>query len=158
MKALFLLPLLVCAQLFAQSTAVSSVAKTTHTSLLSGRYNVQNIVLTATSTNDTTFKFYDTYSTNVLQVKPSYTLPVSYSTNWTTTYVNQNGVTNSITFSGTYTAYTTVDAVTIARPTLLQLVVPAGQSREKAVNITTVRGLAVYADNTGIVEIEYETN
>lgn len=144
--------------MFAQ-TAVSAVTGGTAVNLLStGGYIIDSITFTATTTNNTTVKFYDSSSTATNIVRAAYTSYSSYSTNFDSVFTNEAGILVTNTFVGRYTYPTSVSAVTNERPKLTTIVVPASGQRTKDTTIINARGLTLLSDYDGIVEVTYRSN
>lgn len=134
----------------------SSDTTTTPVNLLSGRYVIHKLVLTATTANATTFKFYDSGTTNVYQTVGSYTRPLAYSTNWSSAWTNADGLVITNSFTGQFVTTETVAASTNERPRMWTIVVPASQSREIPLkDRSTVLGLTVRSTTNGVAEVEY---
>lgn len=158
MKKLLSLLILAVLPLQAQDITAATTS-TTPVSLLSGRYVVHQLTLTATTAAATTFKFYDTTGTSTNVVQAQYTKPLTYSTNWTTVHTNDTGFVITNTFTGTYVTSETVNAATNQRPALWTIVVPASASRTiDARDRLLTRGLLVYSSAAGVAEVEYTKN
>ncbi len=134
----------------------SADTSTTPVNLLSGRYVVHKLVLTATTATSTTFKFYDTGTTNIYQTVGSYTRPLAYSTNWSSVWTNADGLVITNSFTGQFVTTETVAASTNERPRMWTITVPASQSREIPLkDRSTVLGLTVRSTTNGVAEVEY---
>lgn len=103
-KLILGLGILLIPSLVAQVEYTSSVLATnTPVELVTTPAKISQLILTASTANSTTFKFYDyndTTSTNV--VYAATTTPLQYSTNYSTTTTNIQGVVLTNTFTGLY--------------------------------------------------------
>jgi len=136
-------------------TIAIPVAANVVSNLFTNGKQISQIIATATSTNITTFKFYDSSNTSTTIVQAAYQNWASYATNFSTTFTNESGVLITNSFSGIWTYPTSVSASTNARPVVLTLVVPAGAQRTKVINLLTIHGLNVIPNQSGIVEVDY---
>ena len=158
MKKLLSLLFLAVLPLQAQDITAATTS-TTPVRLLSGRYVIHQLTLTATTAAATTFKFYDTSGTSTNVVQAEYSRPLTYSTNWTTTVTNIDGIVITNTFTGTYVTSETVTAATNQRPAIWTIVVPASSSRSiDTRDRLLTRGLLVYSSAAGVAEVEYTKN
>ena len=138
------------------SFTTTTTTTNTPVSLLSGQYFLQQAVLTATSANATTFKFYDMTGTTTNIVVPAYTKPLAYATNYSTVFTNVDGRIVTNTFSGRFVTTQSVGESTNERTRLLQITVPASSSR--VIDLQgrgTALGLAVQSNHDGMVELQY---
>lgn len=139
----------------ADSTAVT-VAAGVCSNLLSTPKLVSAITVTATSTNLTTFKFYDSANTTTTRVQAAYSAYASYNTNITSVITNAAGLLLTNTFTGVWTYPSSVSAVTSSLPAVVTIIIPGSAQRTKNVRLQNVRGLAVVPDQAGIVEVDYQ--
>lgn len=149
---LFLLP-----SLIAQTYVSDTLLTNTPVALITTPAVIKAMTMTATTANATVFKFYDynsTTSTNV--VYAATTAPLSYSTNWSTTFTNTQGIVLTNTFSGLYTTTTVVTAVTNERPRVITITVPASSQRTITLSKRLAYGLVGQANYAGLVEVEYD--
>lgn len=116
---------------------------------------IDSITVTATTTNITTFKFYDSSNTSTTIVRAAYQNWASYATNFSTVFTNEANLLVTNTFTGRWTYPTTVSAVTNSRPAIVTLVAPGSSLRTQDLRLLTLHGLNVIPDQNGIVEIEY---
>lgn len=70
----------------------------------------------------------DAPSTTLTYTRGSFTLPLSYATNYVTTYTNINGVTTSVTNAAIFTTTQTIAATTNSYKTVQLLNVPANST------------------------------
>lgn len=136
---------------------IATITTNTPTVLLTGRYMIEQILLTADSANNTTFKFYDCTGTNTNVVQTASYTRLSYPTNYTTTFTNLEGIILTNTFVGQYTSLSNGGAVTNERPRIITYVVPASATRELSVSKLTSLGLLVQANHAGTVEVIAES-
>lgn len=147
-----LIPTLV-AQVYTSNTLTTN----TPVEIVTAPATLLSLTLTATTANATTFKFYDyndTTSTNVIYAAT--TTPLQYSTNWTSTTTNAQGVLLTNSFSGLYMTTTVVSAVTNERPRIITMTVPASSQRTLTLSKRLAYGLVAQANYAGLVEVEYD--
>ncbi len=116
---------------------------------------IDSISVTATTTNITTFKFYDSSNTSTTIVQAAYQNWASYATNITQVFTNESGLLVTNTFVGRWTYPTSVTASTNTRPVTVTLVAPASSMRSQTFRLLTLHGLNVIPNFDGIVEVEY---
>lgn len=147
---------------FAQFSKADTIAYPVTANVVSnlfvGAKIIKAITAIATSTNNTTFRFYDTPNTGTTYVQVAYSRLASYATNITYVFTNEAGLLVTNTFTGRWTYPTSVSASTNTRPTKQIMVVPASSTRTIEIPLMTTLGLAVLPDFNGIVEVEYENN
>jgi len=156
-KFLLLIPFLALSAL-GQNAVASATTAATPVNLLSGRYIVDSIQLTANPGANTTFYFYDAASAITNIVRAAYTNVTSYTTNTTNTYISPEGYTNVTIVAGLYTVTTLTLAVTNERPRIYSGVVPAGGTSAKVWQRILALGLTVYTDQDALVEVTYRSN
>lgn len=141
----------------AQNTqySLTAVAAGTAANLSPYPVDIVQLTITASTTNNTTVKFYDSSTTTTNIVRPAYGRLITYSTNYTTTFVDPNGVTITNTFVGQFTTPSAVSAVTNARTALVSFVVPASGQRTFTTSLHTVQGVTVDASANCVVEMQY---
>lgn len=156
MKKLFVISLALFASALAQAQfSFNSLTGGTPAMVSTTPVTLKSLTLTASTANNTTFKFWDLSDTNYTVVTPSYTSGLSYSTNWTAVTTNSlSGAKYTNTFSGIFTTTQTVAAATNTAPTLITIIVPASSQRTLNLRYRAVRGLAALADYNGIAEVE----
>lgn len=141
----------------ADSIAITLTANVVSNLFTSGKI-IDNITFTATSTNITTAKFFDSSNTSTTIVQAAYDNYAHYNTNITYVFTNEAGLLVTNNFIGVWVYPTTVSASTNTRPTLQTIVVPGSATRSKDVRILTLHGLNVVANQAGIVEVTYRNN
>lgn len=138
------------------ATASLSAANTL-TSVLATKAKITRLTLTATTAAATTFKLYDMTGTSSSNVVYAATVsPSTVTTNFSVVITNIDGVVLTNTFSGQYTTWSTVSAVTNERPRTITITVPASSSRTIDVTRYLKFGLVAQASAAGLVEAEYE--
>jgi hypothetical protein len=151
----------------AQSYATASLVTNTLTSVIATKVKITQLVLTASSANDTTFKFYDLFATSYTTnwTNAAYYTPVVVNPHTTTAlvtnrfYMDDGSYTNLVftnTFTGIYQYWTNVASATIERPRTLTFIVPASSTRTISVTRYLKAGLCAQANHNGLVEAEYE--
>lgn len=147
----------IAAAAFGQNTQYSLTSLTggTVSNLFTFPVHVTQLTLTADTTNATTFVFYDNASTSTNRASAAYDQPLQYPTNFTSVYTSSTGVLITNTFSGIFTTSTPVSTNSVERPRVFRTTVPASSQRTYNVNISTVFGLNVLANNDATVETEY---
>jgi len=115
---------------------------------------VSDITVTASTTNVTTVRFFDSQSLTTY-VQAAYTSFASYATNFSQIFTNESGVLITNTFTGVATLPTAVSVATNTIPTLYTIIVPASAQRTKIVRIQTMRGLVAVASSEAIIEVDY---
>lgn len=139
----------------AQSFTTTALTGATPASVATSRLRVVNVTATATTANNTTIYLYDSNSTNTYLIQPAYTAVTTYTTNFSTTFTNQNGVVVTNTFDGIYTATSTTAAATNEMTRRLTLIVPASSTRTYNVSIPVAFGVAALSDYNAVLELEY---
>jgi hypothetical protein len=141
----------------AQNTqyALTSITAGTAANVSAYPIDVVQLTFTASTTNNTTVKFYDSNTTTTNIVRAAYGRLITYSTNWTATYLDPQGVTITNTFVGQFTTPSSVAAVTNTRPVLASFVVPASSQRIFTVSLHTASGFTADASANGILETTY---
>lgn len=124
--------------------------------LLSVPKLVNQIIVTATTTNTTTFKFYDTSNTTTTRVQTAYANTISYATNFSVVFTNEANLLITNSYTGLWTGPSNVSASTSSLPAIVTLVVPASAQRTKIIQMQNIRGLAVVPNQDGIVEVDYQ--
>ena len=142
---------------FADS-AVTVLTANTASNILSSAKIVDGITVTATSTNITTIRFYDSSTTSTTLVQAAYQRWSSYQTNYASVFTNEAGILITNTFRGTWTYPTSVSVATNAKPTLVTIIVPASSQRTKTIQLLTQKGLTAQADQDAIVEVDYRNS
>lgn len=152
---LFSVLVLAITSLFAQSVSSAVTGGTVLNLISTSGVIIDSITFTATTTNNTTVKFYDSSTTATNIVRAAYSRYASYTTNYDQVWTNESGLLVTNTFDGRYTYPTSVAAVTNERPKLFTLVVVAGSQRTKETVLIPGRGLTLLSDYAGIVEVNY---
>ncbi len=139
-------------------SAVNTLTGGTPVNVFSTPQLVDDITITATSTNVTTVRVYDapTSSTNIVQA--AYVRYASYNTNIVQVYTNENNVVLTNTFSGIYTYPISVSVSTNQRPVIATLVIPGSGTRTKSVRLVLTKGMTVLSDQNAILETDYRNN
>jgi hypothetical protein len=136
-------------------TSAALTGGTASTLLSSGGYAIAQLTFTASTTNATTIKVYDSSSsTNV--VRAAYTNFTTYATNFNSVFTNESGVLITNTFDGTYTGPVANAAVTNERPVLAQFIVVGNGQRTLSFNTPVARGLVAVASANGTLEVQYQ--
>lgn len=157
-KITLFLAFLACTLSLRAGQIVYPVTANVVSNLFVGGKIIESLTATATSTNITTFRFYDSANTSTTYVQQAYGQLASYSTNITTIFTNEAGllITNNVVGRWTYT--TTVAIATNNRPIKATLVVPAGLQRTSEIVRSATLGLNVIPNFDGIVEVTYRDN
>ena len=159
MKKLFLLiAALACLTSAFADSAVSTLTANTAANILATPKAIDSITVTATTTNITTVRFYDSSTTSTTLVQAAYQRWASYQTNYSTVFTNEANLLVTNTFRGTWTYPTSVSVATNARPAILTLIIPASSQRTKIGNLLTIQGLTAQANQDAIVEVDYKAN
>lgn len=141
--------------LTAQTVSQAITASTATTLLTTSGYIIDSITFTASTSTNTTVKIYDSSSATTNIVRPSYSNWTSYATNFDSVFTNESGILVTNTFSGRWTYPTTVAAVTNERPRVFNFVVPGSTQRTKETVWTPLRGVTIFTDQAGVVEVNY---
>ena len=136
---------------------VTTLTANTAANIIAQGAAVQNLTATATTTNLTTIKFYDSSTTGTNIVQAAYTSTISYATNYSSVFTNESGVLVTNTFDGWYTGPLAVSASTNAKTAVFTLIVNGSSQRIRDVNLQLVRGLTAVANYGAILETSYKT-
>lgn len=153
-----LIAALFCTVAVRADSIVYPLTANTVSNLFSSGKIIDNITVTASTTNITTLKFYDSSNTSTTYVQAAYVRYANYATNYSVVFTNEANVVLTNSFSGIYTYPTSVSIATNTIPILQTIVVPASAQRSKDVNISTLRGLNVVPNYDAIVEVTYRNN
>lgn len=142
----------------AQKSTAITVGSAVVSNIFSSPKIIEELSITATTTNTTTVKFYDSANTTTTRVLAAYTSYSSFSTNITTITTNESGLllTNSV--SGIFTYPVSNAASTNELPRIYTTIVPGSTTRVRDVTLQTIRGLSVYPSAGVIVEVVYRDN
>ena len=155
MKKILTLLALITAVTVNAADAVATLTANTAFNLLSTGKIIDAITVTATTANTTTVNFYDSSNTTTTYVQTAYGNIISYSTNFSQIFTNENGIVITNTFVGQWSGAQSVSASTNSRPAVQIIIVPGNTSRAKVVNAQTVLGLTAQANQGCIVEVSY---
>lgn len=133
---------------------VSATTAGAATAMATNGITVSEITVTASTTNNTTVRFFDSASLTTY-VQAAHVTYATYNTNYDVVWTNAGGVLLTNTFVGVATLPTSVTLATNTIPALYTTVIPASASRTRVVRIKTMRGLVVVANQSAIVEVEY---
>lgn len=154
MKKLLGLLTLLCAFSLRADTTVAVATAAAATAISTTPLTVTDMTITATTTNITTVKFFDSASLTTY-VQAAHVTYASYATNYDVVWTNENNVLLTNSFSGVYTAPTSVSVATNTIPTLYTVVVPGSGSRTKVIRLQTMKGLVAVANYGAIIEVDY---
>lgn len=140
------------------NVTVVPLAANTVSNVVSGRYNVPELVfINTSSSNNATLKFYDWATAATSVVRAAYITTSSYETNYTVITTNSAGLLSTNSFTGYVTVAVNNSAVTNEQTRLATVVVPAATTRTLPVEFITARGLTVLSDVAGLLEVTYRT-
>lgn len=163
MKRLFiaLIALFVTASVHAASVSMFTLTNNAAIRLLSVQAAVDNLTVYNSSTNAATIRFYDSNAASgagmTSIVRAAYTSYSTYATNYDVAFTNEYNVIITNTFVGTYTAGTSVSAVTNERPVVAILQVPATTILSQDIKLLPVRGLTALSDQDGVLTVTYRS-
>ncbi len=136
---------------------IGVVAANTSSNILSAPAVVRSMVWYNTNAVANIVKLYDSSTTSTNYSRLTNNVLTSYTTNWSSTFVNAAGITVTDTFSGLYTALVPVAAATVERPKITQFIVPAlGSLTLTDQNLSFSRGVTVVPTTTGTYVITYD--
>lgn len=143
------------AQEFFTSAALSTTPATVLTNSNGGAFVVTSLLITATNTTTpTTVSFYDSSgSTNIINA--AYTRQISYATNVTSIFTNENSIIITNTYPGTWTGPVTVAAATNERPYLYKVIIPADSQVSKNVLWLPGRGVTAVSSSGATLQLYY---
>lgn len=141
----------------AQNVEVFTLTSATVSNLFSAPRIIQNVTILATTTNNTTVKFYDSSNASTSIVRAAYTSYSSYATNYDVVFTNSAGLLVTNTFDGIYTSSTSNSAVTNERPRVGVITVPASSQLSLDTQWQTIRGLSALPSANCIVTVTYRT-
>ena len=135
---------------------VFALTNNTARSLFTRGVTVENISVLASTSTNTTVKFYDSATTTTNYVQAAYTGYTSYSTNITQVFTNTAGILITNTISGTYRAPTAVALATNELTKAQILMVPGSSLLSRDVgNQLYTRGITAVSDQDCLVTITY---
>lgn len=143
--------------IMADNTVVVCAANTA-SNLVATPLITDSMTFTATSASTTTVKLYDSATTGTNIVLGAYTRYITYTTNYSTVWTNENSMLVTNTFVGTYTAPVSAAKATSSLPALLTVVIPGSGQRTKTIQLQAVRGLTAVPDQNVIIEVDYRKN